>query len=926
MGSVTLLLRMEERCIKCRVLRNWESRALRVLAEKALGGALLADATLEWADGSCVDGCASVASVVESAPSFARNIRDGFLEIEIWTLTQPKPSYHNSRKLAKKLTVDEQLARLYAPTRDATEQQRELGMRGTLPSGRRRGSGDTDDTQEADFEGWERFESALALGGSTAEERLETRLFPVVHSLSARLWFDFTEPRARDVSWVRSFETGITEAVRLAMRAYTQRLQRVEGKLKQNGFKLDLFSNGTTKCEEPRVLVLGLHAGVAALVAAVAGAKVVWIERVRRHAEVAKRIIAANNMEDRVEIATAARGAPYTSLSLKSKRGAGFDVVVTEFFDANKADGGLTELAKAAYEHQWLRPKSGVFLPRRVIYKVAAAELSTKNSKAFNGLDLQLFDRFRDAHRATYDLVDELGADAHHALLSASTSIFVGEVSRVALLGDSSEAPPANRIVSRRTAHRAGSLTAVVGWHRIVFSESVSTGFGPVDVSRNLKPFCRDGVLRPWLQNCEQVDRALKQTVRYLRSPRLVEAGDILELILVLDHSKVLIDLEAAIVPPTGELGCSMFRKPTLALNLIGNLTFATRPLLPYHWPMIADEQRNACYNCALKLAINRILETQSTCDVLDIGAGSGLLAMMAARAGATSVTSVEMVPALAEASATIIAANGFGDVVRVLARKSNDISVSNTTTTRRSLAETRRDAPFQRQAFLLRKVDILVSEILDNGLLGEGVVPTTQDARTRLLKPGGVIIPRAAALYAILIEYKVPPTPLYGFDRTDLEVFYTDASAGTAAPAKSIMLQRHAHKKLSTPVKLFDFDFYSASFEENIIAAEVACEITVLQTGTLTCVCLFFDLDLYAGAPKFSTSPNNPNLVAWDQTLRYLPIQLGVHRGQVLKLTANHDNLHVHVGLPSVDGCVLGLGHRELLNKRTTNEPTSIC
>ena len=242
------------------------------------------------------------------------------------------------------------------------------------------------------------------------------------------------------------------------------------------------------------------------------------------------------------------------------------------------------------------------------------------------------------------------------------------------------------------------------------------------------------------------------------------------------------------------------------------------------------------------------------------------------------------------------------------------------------SNAETRRDAPFQRQAFLLRKVDILVSEILDNGLLGEGVVPTTQDARTRLLKPGGVIIPRAAALYAILIEYKVPPTPLYGFDRNDLEVFYTDASAGTAAPAKSTMLQRHDHKKLSTPVKLFDFDFYSASFEENIIAAEVACEITVLQTGTLTCVCLFFDLDLYAGAPKFSTSPNNPNLVAWDQTLRYLPIQLGVHRGQVLKLTANHDNLHVHVGLPSVDGCVLGLGHRELLNKRTTHEPTSIC
>ncbi len=34
---------------------------------------------------------------------------------------------------------------------------------------------------------------------------------------------------------------------------------------------------------------------------------------------------------------------------------------------------------------------------------------------------------------------------------------------------------------------------------------------------------------------------------------------------------------------------------------------------------------------------------------VLDIGSGTGLLAMMAARGGARQVTSVEMVPAIAE-------------------------------------------------------------------------------------------------------------------------------------------------------------------------------------------------------------------------------------------------------------------------------------
>lgn len=134
-------------------------------------------------------------------------------------------------------------------------------------------------------------------------------------------------------------------------------------------------------------------------------------------------------------------------------------------------------------------------------------------------------------------------------------------------------------------------------------------------------------------------------------------------------------------------------------------------------------------------------------------------------------------------------------------------------------------------------------------------------------------------------------------------------------------MIQRHAHKKLSKPVKLFDFDFHTATYTDGVTAAETQNNVEVLDDGVLTCVCLSFELDLFPGAPKFSTSPDNPDLVAWDQTLRFLPIQLGVKKGQVLNLVGNHDNLHVQVGLPNVDGCVMGIGHLELLNKRSTQE-----
>ena len=129
-------------------------------------------------------------------------------------------------------------------------------------------------------------------------------------------------------------------------------------------------------------------------------------------------------------------------------------------------------------------------------------------------------------------------------------------------------------------------------------------------------------------------------------------------------------------------------------------------------------------------------------------------------------------------------------------------------------------------------------------------------------------------------------------------------------------MIQRHAHRALSKPFKLFDVDFYTATHPDE---REQWHPVEVLADGNLTAVVLSFDLDLYPGCPTFSTSPLNSDLVAWDQTVRFLPIQLGVTKGQVLHLQSSTDHLHVQVGLPNVHGCTLGLGHHELLGKKDT-------
>ena len=65
---------------------------------------------------------------------------------------------------------------------------------------------------------------------------------------------------------------------------------------------------------------------------------------------------------------------------------------------------------------------------------------------------------------------------------------------------------------------------------------------------------------------------------------------------------------------------------------------------------------------------------------VLDIGSGSGLLAMMAVRAGAARVSSLEMVPAMAAVARHCIAANGFGAAIKVHELKSTDVEAESLT------------------------------------------------------------------------------------------------------------------------------------------------------------------------------------------------------------------------------------------------------
>ena len=263
------------------------------------------------------------------------------------------------------------------------------------------------------------------------------------------------------------------------------------------------------------------------------------------------------------------------------------------------------------------------------------------------------------------------------------------------------------------------------------------------------------------------------------------------------------------------------------------------------HRTMICDRVRTE----AFRRAIESVVRPGDI--VLDVGAGSGILSMFAARAGAARVYAVERTT-VAVLAQELAATNGLAEIVHVIHGDVMDVE-------------------------LPERVDVIVSEWLGGFGIDEGMLAPVIAARDRWLKPGGVMIPRSVTAWAALVHDRYLGETVdflranpYGL-RLDGLVEMTVNEISYSGTFRHLA----ASDRRSEPGRLWATDAALISLEQAQAPHDAETLLQVRDQGTANALALWFGAELAPGI-SLSVGPGDPP-THWGMTTAPLrsPVEL---------------------------------------------------
>ncbi len=269
------------------------------------------------------------------------------------------------------------------------------------------------------------------------------------------------------------------------------------------------------------------------------------------------------------------------------------------------------------------------------------------------------------------------------------------------------------------------------------------------------------------------------------------------------------------------------------------------------HGTMIADEIRTGAYAKALE----KCVRPGST--VLDLGAGSGIMSLIACHLGARKVYAIEPDEVI-EVAKELARENGFADRIEFIREVSTKVT-------------------------LPERVDVIVADLRGVLPLFQSHLPSLNDARERFLADGGTMIPRRDSLWVCVVESPEATADLLGAWKEERHSLSFQSALNFATNSWT-RFRLGPETLLADPRCWAELDYTRPLPPSH----KGTVDLRVTRRGTGHGLAIWFDTELVDGV-GYSNAPGKPPLI-YGKGFFPWPTEVALEEGDIVSASLRAD------------------------------------